>query len=141
MNAVRKARCCATGLLCSVMGLAPLGAANSHAVASFQVAVKIASTSKGVCVSEPLSQQTHALFQVTCASGHFVSMSPHPARPFLGTHSGAFQFHLTRAASAARRSSPDAGSAQAARVAEVTAMRVSTRGAALDEQVEILVSF
>lgn len=138
MMAVGLARCGAAGLLCSLLSLTPL-AAGANAAAGFQVAVRMASASQGVCISEPLSEQTHAVFRVTCVSGHFVSMSPYSGRPFVGTHGGAFQFHLVRGTSGARPFMR-ATAAQPA-LAEVTTMRVSSRHTAADEQVEILVSF
>ncbi len=140
MMAVCRARCSATGLLFSLLGLATPLVAGANASAGFQVAVRMASTSQGVCVSEPLSEQTHAVFQVTCASGHFVSMSPFPGRPFVGTHGSAFQFHMVRSTSGASRLAPPATSMPEPS-AEVTAMRVSSSRATHDEQVEILVSF
>jgi hypothetical protein len=140
MMAACKARCGATGLMFSLFSLTPL-TADANASAGFQVAVKMASTSQGVCVSEPLSEQTHAVFQVTCASGHFVSMSPYPGRPFVGTHGSAFQFQLVRLASGVSRRKPTTDAVLQEPSAEVTAMRVSSSGTKQDEQVEILVSF
>lgn len=138
--AVCKARRSAAGLLGSLLCWLPL-AAGANASAGFVVAVRMASTSQGICMSEPLSELTRAEFLVTCASGHFVSMSPHRGRPFVGTHGSAFQFHLVRGAPGARRYEPDTDAVRQEPLAEVTAMRVSSSRAPLDEQVEILVSF
>lgn len=45
-----------------------------------------------VCVSKTLSEQTNALVQVVCETGQFVSITPLPGKPFLGTHGGAFRY-------------------------------------------------
>ncbi len=47
-----------------------------------------------VCISETLSAQTNAVVQVVCSSGQFVRIDPDPAKPFLGTHGGAFRYHF-----------------------------------------------
>ena len=48
----------------------------------------------GVCVSEILSERTNSLVRVVCGTGQFVSITPFPGKPFLGTHGGAFRYTL-----------------------------------------------
>ncbi len=141
MMAVSRAGSVAAGLLCGLACLAPPGAAGTHGTAGFQVAVRMAPASQGVCMSGPSSLQTQTVFLVTCASRHFVSMSPHAGGPFAGTHGSAFQFHLMRGAPAAHQDEQHAHPTQIKPHSEMTAMRVSGSRSALDEQVEILVSF
>ena len=47
-----------------------------------------------VCISETLSEQTNGMVRVVCGTGQFVSISPFPGKPFLGTHGGAFRYAL-----------------------------------------------
>jgi hypothetical protein len=47
-----------------------------------------------VCISETLSEQTNGMVRVVCGTGQFVSISPFPGKPFLGTHGGAFRYTL-----------------------------------------------
>lgn len=49
---------------------------------------------KSVCISETLSEQTNGMVRVVCGTGQFVSISPFPGKPFLGTHGGAFRYTL-----------------------------------------------
>jgi hypothetical protein len=51
-------------------------------------------TRPSVCISETLSEQTNGMVRVVCGSGQFVSISPFPGKPFLGTHGGAFRYTL-----------------------------------------------
>lgn len=48
----------------------------------------------GACISETLGRQAQALVRVACGSGQFVSITPMPGKPFLGTHGGAFRYHI-----------------------------------------------
>ena len=51
-------------------------------------------TRPSVCISETLSEQTNGMVRVICGTGQFVSISPFPGKPFLGTHGGAFRYAL-----------------------------------------------
>jgi hypothetical protein len=46
------------------------------------------------CVSEWLSDRTHAEVRVVCQTGQFVEIEPSRGKPFLGTHGSAYRFHL-----------------------------------------------
>ncbi len=48
-----------------------------------------------VCVSKTLSEQTNSLVQIVCKTGQFVSITPLPGKPFLGTHGGAFRYSFS----------------------------------------------
>ena len=48
----------------------------------------------GSCVSQTLSEQNGAVVRVACNSGQFVSISPVPGAPFVGTHGGAYSYHF-----------------------------------------------
>ena len=48
----------------------------------------------GTCINETLSEQNGATVRVACASGQFVSISPVPGAPFVGTHGGAYSYHF-----------------------------------------------
>lgn len=65
-----------------------------QASGQFNVQIKLnqQETAPGVCISQTLSEQTSALVQVACQTGQFVSITPIPGRPFLGTHGGAFRY-------------------------------------------------
>lgn len=76
-------------------------AAGSTAVAAGTAAVTPAPVTGGkvavasdVCVSQTLSEQTNSLVQVVCKTGQFVSITPLPGKPFLGTHGGAFRYSV-----------------------------------------------
>lgn len=58
---------------------------------SFNVNISL-TTRPGLCLSESLSQGTGAAVHVVCESSQFVSIDPHPGRPFLGVHGGAFRY-------------------------------------------------
>jgi hypothetical protein len=92
-------------LLCSGTASAATGAAfltvtinlNGPALvpaASSPQATVAPATNRQICVSQTLSEQNNALVQVTCATGQFVSITPIPGRPFLGTHGGAFRYRF-----------------------------------------------
>ena len=48
----------------------------------------------GLCTSQTLSQAAGAIVRVACATGQFVSIEVDPAKPFLGTHGGAYRFNF-----------------------------------------------
>jgi hypothetical protein len=52
-----------------------------------------AAPTSGVCTSASLSESTGALVRVVCSNGQFVSISPQPRAPFVGTHGGAYEFY------------------------------------------------
>jgi hypothetical protein len=144
MRAVVNTGRLAIGLLIrGVVAALPLAAgANNTASAEFLVAVRLAPAAhSGICVSEPLSEQTHAVFEVTCSSGHFVSLSPQPGRPFVGTHGGAFRFLALPRSRGALPSPFLAPNLVADALPEVAMLRVSSSRSTFDGQVEVLVSF
>jgi hypothetical protein len=136
MNAVCNTHRRAVGVLCGLLLTWPL-AAGAAATAGFHVAVKMASTSQGTCVSEPLNEA--ADFQVTCTSGQFVDILPMPLHAFVGTPGSQFRYLMMRGASNSARSARFPVSRDPP--ASVTAMRVSSGHERTDEPVEILVSF
>ena len=56
------------------------------------IILNTSAASSGVCISETLSEQNGAIVRVTCNPGHFVSISPIPGGPFVGTHGGAYSY-------------------------------------------------
>jgi len=54
----------------------------------------------GICTSQTLSDRTGALVKVVCSTGQFVSISPRPGAPFVGTHGGAFTYYFSSATGA-----------------------------------------
>lgn len=48
----------------------------------------------GTCTNQTLSEQNGATVRVVCNSGQFVSISPVPGAPFVGTHGGAYSYHF-----------------------------------------------
>jgi hypothetical protein len=136
MNAACNACRRVAGMLCGLLLTCPF-AAGAAATASFHVAVKMASTSQGICVSEPLNEA--ADFQVTCTSGQFVDILPMPFHAFVGIPGSQFRYLMMRGASDSARSARFPVSRDPP--ASVTAMRVSSGHEPTDEPVEILVSF
>lgn len=136
MNAVCNARRRVAGMLCGLLLAWPF-AAGAAATAGFHVAVKMASTSQGTCVSQPLNEP--ADFQVTCTSGQFVDILPMPLLAFVGTSGRQFRYLMMRGASDSARSARFPISRDPP--ASVTAMRASSGHEPTDEPVEILVSF
>lgn len=47
-----------------------------------------------LCVSQSLSEDTHAEVRVVCQTGQFVAIEPAPGKPFAGSHGSAYRFHL-----------------------------------------------
>lgn len=135
MNAVCAARRPAAGALCGLLLALPF--AVCAATAGFHVAVQMGSASQGTCASGPLSNT--ADFQVTCTSGQFVSISPWPVQPFVGTPGSAFRYHMVHGAPDPERSSRFPVSREPPLPA--TAMRVSAGPGPVAGPVEILVSF
>lgn len=136
MNAVGRACRLAAGALCGLLLAQPF-AAGGAATAGFHVAVRLASTTEGTCVSEPLNES--ADFRVSCTSGQFVSISPSPPRAFVGTPGNAFRYHLMPTTPGAVRSGRLADAREAP--ASATAMQVSPGRGPSAGPVEILVSF
>lgn len=136
MNAVCNARHRVAGMLCGLLLTCPF-AAGASATAGFHVAVKLASTSQGTCVSEPLNELAN--FQVTCTSGQFVDILPMPLPAFVGTSGSQLRYLMLGGASNSARSAQFPVSRDPP--ASVTAMRVSSGHEPTDEPVEILVSF
>lgn len=136
MNAAWFARRLAAGVLCGLLLPSPY-AAGAAATAGFQIAVEMASTSQGTCVSEPLNEP--ADFQVTCTSGQFVNLSPRPTSAFVGAPGNAFRYHMMRGPPVSSLPTHSPVSREAP--ASITAMRVSSGSDPAAGPVEILVSF
>lgn len=63
--------------------------------AAFRVTVALnAPQQPRLCVSQSLSDDTHAEVRVVCQTGQFVAIEPAPGKPFVGTHGSAYRFHL-----------------------------------------------
>jgi hypothetical protein len=135
MNAVCAPRRQAVGALCGLLLTLPF--AVCAATAGFHVAVQMGSTSQGSCASGPLTNT--ADFQVTCTSGQFVSISPWPVQPFVGTPGSAYRYYMVRSAPDPERSTRFPVSREPPLPA--TAMRVSSGPGLSAGPVEILVSF
>ncbi|MFI5444142.1 hypothetical protein [Polaromonas sp. UC242_47] len=91
----------------------------------------------GVCISETLNERTNALVRVVCGTGQFVSITPFPGKPFLGTHGGAFRYDLgvgNASPATANSASPLLGAGT------VTALRIYNANGS-DGPLEMLVSF
>jgi hypothetical protein len=95
----------------------------------------------GICTSETLSAATGAVVQVVCASGQFVSIEPRPGQPFAFTHGGAFRFHFGPGVSVAEPTAPGPASLAFSGAGTVTAMRVQRAGRAIEDPVEMLITF
>lgn len=46
------------------------------------------------CETQTLTSAPNALVRVVCDNGRFVSIAPDPRKPFVGSHGGAYRFHL-----------------------------------------------
>lgn len=103
---------------------------------SFDVVVNLEKTDS--CTSAALSEQTDALVKVVCATGQFVSISPAPGKPFLGTHGGAFRYNF-RTNSASSLGNIGAESFYPG-MGTVTGLRIYNANGP-DGQFEMLVSF
>lgn len=83
------------------LSLASLGAwGQASASASFQVRVRLnvpgtpAAEQTARCETQSVSSAPNALVRVVCDDGRFVSIAPDPRKPFVGSHGGAYRFHL-----------------------------------------------
>jgi len=85
-----------------------------------------------ICTNETLNEQTNAMVRVVCGSSQFVSITPSPGKPFLGTHGGAFRYALG--------TSNFAGILSRAGTGTVTALRIYN-ATGLNGPLEMLVSF
>jgi len=93
----------------------------------------------GVCTSASLSESTGAVVRVVCSSGQFVSISPQPGAPFVGTHGGAYQFYWPLGTESFD-SALAAGSSVISRSGRVTSFRVYSVER-IGDQLDVLVSF
>ncbi|MES2911659.1 MAG: hypothetical protein V4718_09740 [Pseudomonadota bacterium] len=91
-----------------------------------------------VCISKTLSEQTNSLVQIVCKTGQFVSITPLPGKPFLGTHGGAFRYSFSgnklSGGSIYGAGAPNIGAGT------VTALRIYNANGS-DGPLEMLVSF
>lgn len=80
-----------------------LAAVNAGAQAidgSFQVRIQLtvpgtpAAEPTARCETQTLTSAPNALVRVVCDSGRFVGIAPDPRKPFVGSHGGAYRFHL-----------------------------------------------
>lgn len=68
--------------------------------ASFQVRIQLsvpgaaAAEPTARCETQTLTSAPNALVRVVCDNGRFVSIAPDPRKPFVGSHGGAYRFHL-----------------------------------------------
>ncbi len=68
--------------------------------ASFSVTVHLsqpgtpAAEPSARCETQTLTSAPNALVRVVCDNGRFVSIAPDPRKPFVGSHGGAYRFHL-----------------------------------------------
>ena len=107
-----------------------------QATGSFNVVVTLNKT--GTCTSQTLSEQTNALVKVVCATGQFVSISPAPGKPFLGTHGDAFRYSFRTNSVSSLGNIGDEGFYPGA--GTVTGLRIYNANGP-DGQFEMLVSF
>jgi hypothetical protein len=93
----------------------------------------------GVCTSASLSESTGATVRVVCSSGQFVSISPNPAAPFVGTHGGAYDFYWP-VGTESFESALAGGSSVITRSGRVTSFRVYSLEH-IGDRLDVLVSF
>jgi len=93
----------------------------------------------GVCTSASLSESTGALVRVVCSNGQFVSISPQPGAPFVGTHGGAYEFYWP-AGTESFESALAGGSSVISRSGRVTSFRVYSIEH-IGDRLDVLVSF
>lgn len=78
--------------------------AQHTSAASFQVRIQLtvpgspAAEPGARCETQSLTSAPNALVRVVCDSGRFVSIGPDPRKPFVGSHGGAYRFHLQASA-------------------------------------------
>lgn len=110
----------------------------SAAIAPAPVTGGSVAVASDVCVSQTLSEQTNSLVQIVCKTGQFVSITPLPGKPFLGTHGGAFRYSFS-GNRLAGGSMFDANGASIG-AGTVTALRIYNANGT-DGPLEMLVSF
>lgn len=90
-------------LTCAALALTlawPVARAQGSASASFQVRIQLkasgtpATEQTARCETQSVSSAPNALVRVVCDDGRFVSIAPDPRKPFVGSHGGAYRFHL-----------------------------------------------
>lgn len=90
----------ASALLLTVNGVG----AQTSTSASFQVRIQLtvpgspAAEPSSRCETQTLTAAPNALVRVVCDNGRFVSIAPDPRKPFVGSHGGAYRFHLQASA-------------------------------------------
>lgn len=88
------------GLLATSLVLCGGALAQGSTSASFQVRIQLtvpgspAAEPASRCETQTLTSAPNALVRVVCNSGRFVSIAPDPRKPFVGSHGGAYRFHL-----------------------------------------------
>ncbi len=74
--------------------------AQASTSASFRVTIQLAVPSSPAaepasrCETQTFTSAPNALVRVVCNNGRFVSIAPDPRKPFVGSHGGAYRFHL-----------------------------------------------
>lgn len=92
----------------------------------------------GLCTSQTLSQAASAIVRVACATGQFVSIEFDPAKPFFGTHGGAYRFNF--ADGLAKPQDGYGGINSLLDSGTVTALRILNTGHG-SSPIELLISF
>jgi hypothetical protein len=98
-----------------------------------------ATPASGVCTSASLSESTGAVVRVVCSNGQFVSITPQPGGPFVGTHGGAYEFYWPAGSNAFESALAAVGSA-ISRSGTVTSFRVYSLER-IGDRLDVLVSF
>lgn len=81
-------------------GLGAATMAQSQASGGFQIHIRLntpgtpAAESGAHCETQTVASAPNALVRVVCGDGRFVSIAPDPRKPFVGSHGGAYRFHL-----------------------------------------------
>jgi len=86
-----------------------------------------------------LSESTGAVVRVVCSTGQFVSITPQPGGPFVGSHGGAYEFYFP-AGTDSFESALAAISGAISRSGRVTSFRVYSLEH-IGDRLDVLVSF
>lgn len=84
-----------------IMGFCSTASAQASATAgTLQIRIQLAvpetpaAEPSARCETQTLTSAPNALVRVVCDNGRFVSIGPDPRKPFVGSHGGAYRFHL-----------------------------------------------
>lgn len=87
-------------LAVALSGLGAATMAQSPASGGFQIHIRLntpgtpAAEPNSHCETQTVASAPNALVRVVCGDGRFVSIGPDPRKPFVGSHGGAYRFHL-----------------------------------------------